>query len=78
MIPDKNGRTVADLAEGISTATSQLPPTGRNPTAAERVAMGMDPTNVDLKDQSYGDSKPQKKKTKKKKNKRRYDDDFDL
>ena len=40
---DKHGVHVADLAEGIDADSAELPPKGRNPTPAERVAIGLDP-----------------------------------
>jgi hypothetical protein len=82
-LPDSSGHTVTELAEGISTATSQLPVNGRNPTSAERVAIGLDPT-VDVQEQEQEPATTTPKKTKRtkskkaKKNKRRYADDFDL
>lgn len=76
-LPDNNGQIVAELAGGISTATSQLPVKGRNPTSAERVAMGLDPATAEV--QKHEPATPRKTTTKKKKkSKRRYDDDFDL
>jgi hypothetical protein len=78
-LPDKTGAVVSDLAEGISAANSELPPKERNPTPAERVAMGLDPAAAAVQEGTA--EKPGaggKKKKKKKKNKRRYDDDFDL
>ena len=81
-LPDSSGHTVTELAEGISTATSQLPVNGRNPTSAERVAIGLDPTTVDVQEQEPATTTPKKtkrtKSKKAKKNKRRYADDFDL
>jgi ankyrin repeat protein len=81
-LPDKTGAVVSDLAEGISTANSELPPKERNPTPAERVAMGLDPAAAAAAAVQEGAAEKLaaggKKKKKKKKNKRRYDDDFDL
>lgn len=82
-LPDNNGRTVTELAEGISTHTSELPVKGRNPTPAERIAMGLDPDRVNSNEpissepatKSTDKGKKGKRKTKKS---RRYDDDFDL
>ena len=81
-LPDHNGRTVAELAQGISAHNAELPVKGRNPTPAERIAIGLDPDRVHLQEQVSSEpvtkSTDKGKKGKNKKKSRRYDDDFDL
>lgn len=77
-IADQQGKTVQMMADGVS--IDNLPPKDRNPSPAERVAMGLFLT-ADTQDASVTDrSKPvdARQRRQKKKKKRGFFDDSDL
>ena len=76
--------TVLSLADGYDGATP-LPPTDRNPTPGERVAIGLSPDKVDMRTEPLAPAAPPaaaggKKRAAKKKrpNRRQFVDDWDL